>query len=449
MRLDGEKAAFIVLLVVVGFLTVIPLTFVAFSSFWSVSPGVAGHLTFLNYFRAYSNPLTYHAILNTFIYSLGATSVAAAIGIPFSWFVSRTNTPFARFLEYVSIIPYMIPGILYAIAWVFLLNPNNGAIALPLAHAFGLRNIPFNIYSLGGMIWVDGLTGVPLIVIFLSAAFKNQDSTLEDSASITGAGKFQIFRSISLPLVLPAILAAISLNILRYFELFEVPAVIGLPGGVYVLSTLIYGQISGIIPNFGYATVLGITAILVSMLLVFVYRSSTMKVNRFATITGKGRRLDKIDLGRWKYFTFAFCLIVFLVSTVLPTISLILGATLPYWGILSTESLAKALSQASLNHFYFAFSFDIVRRAFVNSFIVSTLGATIGMILALFIGQILTKSNMRGKSVLEQLSFAPFARKPAVYATPTVSLSVILYAMKLATNIIATITTPMADAASH
>ncbi|MBI2183557.1 MAG: iron ABC transporter permease [Thaumarchaeota archaeon] len=409
MHLDGLKVSAIIAAAIISFLVITPLAWLMFGSFWSKSPGIAGELTAANYVNAYSDPLSYVALFNSLIYAVGATTVAFALGVPLAWAIVRTNTPFRRFFEVAVILPYMIPGILYAVAWVFLLSPKTGLVNIFLMRTLGLGGAPFDIFTMPAMIWVDGLTGVPLVFLLLSAVLRNQDVTLEEAALIAGSNKFELLRRITLPIIRPAILAALMLSLTRYLELFEVPAIIGLPSGIYVTTTLIYRKIESVPPNYGGGTALAVTLLAISITLVYLYRLLTRRAERFTTIVGKSKKASTLDIGRWRYAAFAYCLTIFIVAGILPLLMLTLGSVLPYWGILSFESLPEALSKASFKHFDLAFSLTIVRRGLVNSFFLAVVGATVAMILVSFVGYITTRATFRGRGVLEALSFTPFS----------------------------------------
>src|SRR5207253_11129585 len=149
-----------------------------------------------------------------------------------AWMNERTNTPFKSLFFALSIVPLVIPGILFTVAWILLASPKIGIINMVLQDWFGFAEPPFDIYSLGGMIWVDGLHYSPMAFLLMTAAFRAMDPSLEESAMMCGASVLQVARRITLKLAWPAALASLLILFVRSLESFEVPALLGLPVGI-------------------------------------------------------------------------------------------------------------------------------------------------------------------------------------------------------------------------
>lgn len=141
-------------------------------------PGAA--YTLANYVRAYLDPALYRLFLNSILYAAGTCLVSFLIGTYLAWVSERTNTPLKRVFAILALVPF-IPGILSTIAWLLLLSPQIGLINLVLWWAFGLPQSPFNIYTLGGMIWVEAIHLYPLVFLLMSAAFRSMDMSLEEA----------------------------------------------------------------------------------------------------------------------------------------------------------------------------------------------------------------------------------------------------------------------------
>ena len=100
-------------------------------------------------------------LLDTLIFTFGSAAVATLLALFLAYMNTRTDLPFKFFFGVISIIPMMIPHILFAVSWVLLLNPSNGILNRYLMELFGLKEAFFNIYSLPGMILVEGLLDLP------------------------------------------------------------------------------------------------------------------------------------------------------------------------------------------------------------------------------------------------------------------------------------------------
>ncbi len=157
----------------------------------------------------------------------------------------------------MSIIPLIIPGILFTVAWILLGSPKIGIINLALQHWFGLEQPLFNVYSLAGMIWVDGLHYSPMAFLLMTAAFRAMDPSLEESATMSGANIFQVAWRVTLKLTWPAILATLLILFVRAIESFEVPALLGLPVGIQVFTSSIYQAVHRYPSQIGLASAYG------------------------------------------------------------------------------------------------------------------------------------------------------------------------------------------------
>src|SRR3970040_1032971 len=103
----------------------------------------------------------------SFIFGIGASGLSVTFALILAWITIRTNAPFRRLFELTAIIPNIIPPILISISWVLLLNPSNGLLNVLLMRVFGLAKAPFNIYSIPGLIFAEGLILTPLAFLII------------------------------------------------------------------------------------------------------------------------------------------------------------------------------------------------------------------------------------------------------------------------------------------
>lgn len=210
---------------------------------------------------------------------------------------------------------------------MLLLNPNNGLINVALMRVVGLQSAPFNIYSLPGLIFVEGMILTPLAFLIIAAAFKGMDPALEESAKTLGSNEFGVAGRITLPLMRPAIPAAGTLNFVRAIESFDVPAIVAIPATIEVFTTKIYREALGSFPtNQNLAAAYGVGILAIALIFVYIYRLFTSQLEDFSTITGKAFRPHQIDLGRWRYPASAIALILLILMAVLPFTVLLLTA---------------------------------------------------------------------------------------------------------------------------
>ena len=391
---------------IIGFLSLYPTVFLLYGSVVDAPLGVPGHFTLQNYIRAYSDPTAYPLLLNSFVFGLGASGLSVFLALALAWITIRTNAPFRRIFELTAIVPNILPPILVAISWVMLLNPSNGLINGFLVKTFGIEKGPFNIYSIPGLIFVEGLILTPLAFLIIAAALKSMDPSLEESAKTLGSNEFGVMSRITFPLMRPAILAAGTLNFVRAVESFDTPAIIALPARIEVFTTKIWREALGSFPtNHNLAAAYGVGILLIALLFVYLYRLFTSQVENFSTVTGKGFRPHQIDLGPWRYAASAAAFLMLLLLVILPILVLLLVAVLPYYHVPTWETW----KHLTFDHFRYIWTTPRVHKAFLNSILLATLGSTACMVLASLASYITVRTKLAGRGLIEGLIFIPWA----------------------------------------
>src|SRR6267143_774476 len=283
------------------YLAVLPLGFLLWQSFFTPQTAAkAAVLTLGNYRQAYGSPDTWILFWNSLRFALGAASLAFCIGTLLAWMNERTNTPFKGLFFALSVIPLIIPGILFTVAWILLGSPKIGLVNLALQRLFDTDAVFVNIYSLAGMVWVDGLHYSPVAFLLMTAAFRAMDPALEESAVMSGAGVLQVASRITLPLAWPAVFATLLILFVRAIESFEVPALLGLPVGIQVFTSAIYQAVHRYPSQIGLASAYAVTLLLITTIGVYFQSRLSSSGSKYATMTGKGFRPRPIDLGGWR-----------------------------------------------------------------------------------------------------------------------------------------------------
>jgi iron(III) transport system permease protein len=393
------------LIVVVGFLTVCPVVMLLIGSF-SQGLGTFGAFTLQKYFKAYGDPALREIIVHTIVFILGSAMVATVLALFMAYLNTRTNIPFKVLFEVISLVPMMVPHILFAVSWGILLNPSNGLINLVLKQAFHLQQSPFNIYSLPGMILVEGLLDLPVAYLIIAPAMSSFDVSLEESSRVCGSSNLQTLFKITLPVLRPAILASVTLVAIRSLESFAVPSVLGMPGRIYLLSTHIYRIIAtGFAADYGMAAAVGMSALVASLTLIVLYRRLTSESERYVTISGRGYRPTLIDLRKAKV---PLSLIIGLLSSVLivlPVAVLLYTSLVPY----SMVPSLKAFSMMSFKHWLHVLEDPVSLLSLKNSLFLGMAGATLGVVLTFFVSYTISKMRTPASGILESLSFLSFS----------------------------------------
>jgi iron(III) transport system permease protein len=393
------------LIAIVGFLTVCPVVMLVFGSF-SEGLGAFGRFTLDKYFKAYTDPDLAAVIVNTVIFTTGSAVLATLLALFLAYLNTRTNIPFKFLFRIISIIPMMIPHILFSVSWVLLLNPSNGMINLFLRDVFGLQQAVFNVYTLPGMILVEGLLDLPIAYLILAPALAAFDVSLEESSKVCGASNLKTLIRVTLPVLRPAILAAIILVIVRSLASFAVPSVIGMPGRIYVLATHIYRIIAtGFTPDYGMAAAVGMSALATSIVLIYLYRYLTSESEKYVTVSSRGYRPTLIDLKNVRLPLFGIVGLISFVLILLPVLVLFYTSLVPY----SMVPGARAFSMMSWKNWSAVLADPISLLSLKNSIFLGVAGATLGIILSIFVSYVIVKVRTAAAGVLESLSFLSFS----------------------------------------
>jgi len=390
----------------VFYLAGVPLVMLLYGSVRSAPIGEPGAtFTIQNYIKAYFDREFYLLFWNSIKYAFGTTVVSFLIGTYLAWISERTNTPLKKVFIVMALIPFIIPGILSTIAWILLLSPKIGLINLVVKELLGLESAPFNIYSMGGMVWAEAIHLYPLVFLLMSAAFRNMDTSLEEASLTAGSSTFTTFRRVTLPLMRPAMFSALLIMFIRGIEAFEVPALVGVPARISVFTTKIFLAIHQFPSDFGLAGAYAVTLLAISTAGVLLYQRVTRKEESYATVTGKGYRPRVIDLGGWKYVTCISASLIFFLAVVLPVFVLLWSSFIPYYGVPSRELMAKL----TLSNYKYILNYPLALTAFKNSFYLSVGSATLVMLLTSVIAWITVKSKIPGRIFLDNMAFIPIA----------------------------------------
>ncbi|MBN2720232.1 MAG: iron ABC transporter permease [Proteobacteria bacterium] len=393
------------LILIVGFLTICPVLMLFLGSF-SQGLGAFGTFTLEKYISAYTDPDFAEILLNTLIFTLGSAVVATLLALFLAYMNTRTNIPFKFLFGVITIIPMMIPHILFAVSWVLLLNPSNGILNRLLMQAFGLEDALLNIYTLPGMILVEGLLDLPIAYLIIAPAMGSFDVSLEESSKVCGASFFRTLTRVTLPVLRPAILASGILVIVRSLASFAVPSVIGMPGRKYVLATHIYRTIStGFATDYGKAAAIGMSALAASIVLIYLYRYLTAESSRYVTISSRGYKPTLLDLKSARIPLFGIVGFLSFILIVLPVVVLFYTSLLPY--VMAPS--ARAFSLISFKNWVGVLKDPISLLALKNSLTLGLAGATLGVILSIFVSYVIVKMRTTASGILESLSFLSFS----------------------------------------
>jgi len=392
-------------------LILVPLITLLLFSFRLGTPWDPGPFTLRNYEAAYGDSQIYLMFARTIVFALLSTIVSVVLAVMLAYMTERTDMPFRNVAWAATLLPMAIPGLLFAMSWTYLLSPKIGLYNLwlrDLLEPFGVEFDvgPFDIYSFTGMIFVEGLRGVATNYLIVVGAFRNMDPAFEEAARMSGCSSLTAFRRIFLPLMTPIILAAGIYSFMTHLESLEIPLVIGFPSKIYVFPSYIYFTTQRLTPpQFGLSAALGVTFLIVSILLVIGYRRIQGANTRFATVTGKSFRPNRIKLGAWRWPSLVAFLAYLLITVGGPGLILIWTSMVPFYAPPGLDMLGDL----SFVHYFRVLQEPKVRGAILNTLAVATIAASLTMALSVAAAWVIVRSRHRARSALDALVFVPHA----------------------------------------
>jgi iron(III) transport system permease protein len=378
--------------------------------------GSFGELTLRYYSALIENNEFLSLAFNSALYALGSAIVALTLGGIQAWIVERTDTPLRGLMVVVSIVSLGIPSVLYTISFLLILG-RTGPVNQILMWITGSADPVFNVYTLGGMIMVQGIEYTPLCFLLLSAVFRSNDAAFEEASMMSGAGLGTTFRRITFKLVTPAIAALLILIFIRAFEAFETPALVGLPGRVRVLTSDIYQTMLEIPPNYGEASAFAVIMLIIVAFLLYLYGSFSRNAERYQTISGKGFRPRVIGIGRWKPVAMGVLVALFLVLIGFPIAITLWVSLVPFYDGINLAALER-FGLENFNTVIFQTSFtSAIGNTFILAFSTATLVAGFTTLAAW-----LAVRRVPGAWILDQLASAPLVFPAIVLAVAFLQL---------------------------
>ena len=397
------------LLILLAFLVLYPLSMLLFGALSDSNPVVDGFGTFrpaLTHFKeVLKNENVHLAFFNALVACGGGTVLAVLIGLFFSWIVVRTNTPFRRFIAAASMIPLFVPPLVAGVAWGILGSPKTGLLNIVLKW-MGI-DFRFDFYSMSGLIIVFGIYYAPYVYMFTSSALRNMDPSLEEASEVSGASAFTTLFTVTFPLIAPAILAGTLLSFVVMLGIYGVPAALGAPANISVLTTYIFKLTAWSPPLYNTAAAVAILLMIVTAILVWA-QQRVLIGKSFATVAGKAFRPRSLNLGPWRWFTFGLALIYLFIVVVLPTLALVIASFRRFLFFKDFDAIFDSKAYG-LWHFNAVFDNPLTMLSIWNTLKVGVITAVLGGALAFAIGYTVNRTNVKGRRSIDLLATIPVA----------------------------------------
>jgi iron(III) transport system permease protein len=367
----------------------------------SITDPKTGALTLANFAAAYGRPRYITALVNSLVMGLAVTAVCAAIAVPMAWAVARTDMPGKALIRTLTLGAFITPPYLGALAWILLAGPNAGWLNTAYKALTGAESGLINIFTFPGLVFIIAIYSYPYLFVFVSAALETVSSEMEDAANILGAGLWRATATVTLPLVLPAILGGSIITFLEAIALFGSPAMIAIPARYNVVTTQMLEFFSyPVRVEVAQAYALPLLAVTVAL---YGLQQRIIGRRGHVTLTGKGGERRVLRLGAWRWALFAFCLFVCALSVLLPLAVLTQAAFAKSW----TRGLSPA--NLTLDNFHFIlFEQQATVQSMLNTFVYAAAAASFALGLGLAIAYIVQRRLTPWGGALSFLCLAPF-----------------------------------------
>jgi iron(III) transport system permease protein len=369
-------------------------------------PGETSPLTLDNFIEVYADPITYEVLVNTLLFAAGAVSVTLLFTVPLVWLLMRTDLPLKKTVFVLLTVGILIPVFLRTMAWILLLSPRIGLVNQWLGQLFSVDYPLVSIYNIPGMAVIQGVSFVPGAFFMLAAAYRTMDPALEEAAYTSGVSKLRTFFRINIPITLPAIAAVMVYLFMTAIAVFEVPAIVGLPNGILVLSSLIYTSTNPPVdlPEYGIAGAYGAIMLVAGLVFAYFYVRLLRQGRKYTVITGRGYRPREVALGRWKWPAVAFVMLYLSIEVFVPFLVLLWTSLLPFLQLPS----AAAFSSISLRN-YLAIPDYVGPRTFINTAILMFGVPSGAMLLSVLVSWVVVRTQVSFRGFLDTMAFIPHA----------------------------------------
>ncbi|NEB22098.1 ABC transporter permease [Streptomyces coelicoflavus] len=361
-----------------------------------------GAFTLSNYTHLFTQAGFGSIILDTLLFAVLTTVFALAIAVPMAILLERTRFPAARLFGQVLRWPIYISPLVLAFGWIVVYGPA-GFLTSAVREGFGW--VPWNLYSLPGMAFVEAVAQVPIAYLFCANALAASDNSLENAARSVGAGPLRVLRSVVVPMLRPPMLYAGLLIFGTAIETLSIPLILGEPAGITLFSNFLYEQgIDSINPNYGLLGAASTFMLLTTIALV-VFQTRLLKhAQRFVSVRGKATRSDLLDIGAWKWLGFAFVGLYVVFGALLPMLALVLRA---FTSLLTP--LVNPFDLLTLDNFRLIFDYAPYTESIVNSITVAFVGAVAVTLFGTVVVLVARRSDFRFARLLETTAQSPHA----------------------------------------
>ncbi|WP_460451137.1 ABC transporter permease [Alsobacter sp. SYSU BS001988] len=397
---DWSKPVFLTLVLVLGGLVLLPLFWLAYYSVLAKD----GSLSLENFRALVTDPTLRKPYLIAMGMALATGLLSCLIATPLAWLTARTDLPGRGVVRAFVTASFVTPPFLGAIAWEILAAPNSGILNEIYRWAFGLEQYEylFDIYTFEGLVFALSCYTFPYVFTLVANALDRVPTDLEEASAMLGGGVWTTLRKVTLPLVLPAMLAGGLVAILQALTMFGTPAILALPAGFHVITTKIWSLFQ-YPPKPGLAAASALPLLLITVFLIWA-QAKIIGRRGYTTVGGKSGAARITPLGRYRWVAVLFVAVVLSITVIMPYLALLKTA------VTRTVSEPLTWSSFTLHHVNFVlFEFSATRLALQNTLVLGVMTATAGTAIALLVSYLVARRSVPGAPLLGYLATAPVA----------------------------------------
>lgn len=368
-----KKGSLFISLLLVLIFFVVPVIRLLWMSFQ-----VDGSFSFENYTNILTEQYTWTVLKNTVLTVLGSTMISVVLGVTMAWLVAYTDIRLKKWMQVFILLPFIIPSYIVTISWTQFVGD------------FEWLNV--NLYSLTGIIFILGISHYPLVYLLTISVLKKIPRELEWAVRTSGGGRFLTFFKVTIPLALPGIVGGGMIAFLSNLDNFGIPAFLGIPANITVLSTAIYQEVIGFGNNAfsraaTFSVLLAVFALLATAVQWFLLRKSKV------TETTASDNSPRIQLKKSRPFVEILIWLFVLGVSVVPMLSMVKTSLVKTYGLpFNFENITLH------NYNYLLYDYGKVMDALTNS--LKLAGGT--MLICLVVGTFIAYLRVRKPSFVSK-----------------------------------------------
>lgn len=282
-------------------------------------------------FSQVANPIFWTPLTNTLTIAFSGMIISLTLGSLLAWLLSRTDLLGRRWFSSALILPYILPGWTFALAWLVLFKNRSSGGHIGWLEGLGFSAPDWLSYGPLPTIIILGLHYMPFVILLVGNALRNLDAQLEEQGQVLGASHRQTAIKIAIPLMRPALISAAILVFAECIGDFGVPYVLGLPVNYDVLSTSLYRAVNS--RQEGMAAFFAIAILILGGLSLATDLWLLRNAQRFMTIGHRGGIKRQLALGPWQFPAVGLAGLLFLIGVFIPLSVLALSTVMRVPGI--------------------------------------------------------------------------------------------------------------------